>query len=247
MSSILNTERLSISFGGLQAVNDVRFTVEAGQLHAVIGPNGAGKTSLFNLITGHLRPTAGRIWFQGQDITGLPQHAVARRGIAKSYQITTVFKNLTVFENLRVAAQAKKAAFNFWRQADGLPAATERAWQILEVSGLTGKANVMAAHLSHGEQRHLDIGIALAGDPQLLLLDEPTAGMSPIETEEAIEFIRELAQRVSIVLVEHKMNVVMKISDRITVMHFGSVLFEGTPEEVRANQKVQDVYLEGLI
>lgn len=247
MTAILKTEGLSINFGGLRAVNDVSFSVEKGQLHAVIGPNGAGKSTLFNLITGHLRPTAGRVWFNGEDITGLPQQVVARQGMAKSYQITTIFQNLTVFENLRVAAQAKTAAFNFWRRASSLRASAERAWEVLEVIGLTAKADMLGAELSHGEQRYLDIGIALASDPQLLLLDEPTAGMSPVETEKTVQLIGELAKRVSIILVEHKMNVIMKISSRITVLHFGSVLFEGSPDEVRSNRKVQEVYLEGLI
>ncbi len=244
---ILRTEKLTRHYGGVKALTDVDFCVEPGKLHAVIGPNGAGKTTLFHVITGRVPPTSGRIWFGGHEITGLSQPAVARLGIARSYQITTIFLNLTVFENVRIAAQSRVAHTNFWRAADSLRAVSARAEEVLAMVGLQDKRHLLANQLSHGEQRHLDVAIALASDPGLLLLDEPTAGMSPLETERTMHLIRELGRRVSIVLVEHKMNVVMQISDRITVLHFGRVLTEGTPEEVRNNRQVQEVYLEGSI
>ena len=244
---ILRTESLTRHYGGVKALTDVDFRVEPGKLHAVIGPNGAGKTTLFHVITGRVPPTSGRIWFRGQEITGLPQPAVARLGIARSYQITTVFLNLTVFENVRIAAQAKVTHNNFWRPADSLREVSARAEEVLVAVGLQDKRHLLANQLSHGDQRHLDMAIALASDPGLLLLDEPTAGMSPRETEHTMHLVRDLGKRVSIVLVEHKMNVVMQVSDHITVLHFGRVLMEGTPDEVRSNRQVQEVYLEGSI
>ncbi len=244
---ILRTEKLTRHYGGVKALTDVDFRVEPGKLHAVIGPNGAGKSTLFHVITGRIPPSSGQIWFRGRDITGLTQSAVARLGIARSYQITTIFLNLTVFENVRIAAQARTAHTNFWRAADSLSQVTARAEEMLETIGLQDKRHLLANQLSHGEQRHLDMAIALATDPGVLLLDEPTAGMSPLETERTMHLVRELGRRVSIVLIEHKMNLIMQISDHITVLHFGRTLTEGTPDEVRNNQQVQEVYLEGSI
>jgi branched-chain amino acid transport system ATP-binding protein len=244
---ILRTEGLTRHYGGVRALTDVDFQVQPGKLHAVIGPNGAGKSTLFNVITGRVPASAGRIWYRGQEITRLSQPAIARLGIARSYQITTIFLNLTVFENVRIAAQSRRSHVNFWQPADSLRSVTTRADEVLTLCGLQGKRHLPAQQLSHGEQRHLDVAIALACDPGLLLLDEPTAGMSPLETEQTMQLIRELGRRVAIVLVEHKMNVIMEISDRITVLHFGRVLAEGTPEEVRNNRQVQEVYLEGSI
>jgi branched-chain amino acid transport system ATP-binding protein len=240
---LLRTERLTRSFGSLMAVDRVDFAVRPGELRSVIGPNGAGKTTLFRLISGEMAPTAGRIWFDGRDITGLPQHLVSRLGIAKSYQITNIFPHLTVLENVRVAVQGHVRAFTFWSRADRLTEVRDRAHAILRSIGLADKAGLLAAHLSHGEKRHLEIGIALAAEPALLLLDEPTAGMSPEETDATINFIHEIARGRTVILVEHKMKVVMKISDRITVLHQGQVLAEGTPDEIRANERVQQTYL----
>jgi len=240
---LLRTERLTRSFGSLLAVDRVDVTIRRGELRSIIGPNGAGKTTFFRLISGEMTPTAGRIFFDEREITGLPQHAVARLGIAKSYQITNVFPHLTVHENVRVAVQGHALAFNFWSRADRLTDVRDRAAGLLATVGLGAKAGRLAAHLSHGEKRHLEIGIALASDPALLLLDEPTAGMSPEETDETMRLIRELAAGRTVILVEHKMKVVMKISDRITVLHQGQVLAEGSPEEIRANDRVQQTYL----
>ncbi|MBI4246275.1 MAG: ABC transporter ATP-binding protein [Candidatus Rokubacteria bacterium] len=242
-AALLETRQLGRAFGSLLAVDRVDFTVRRGELRSIIGPNGAGKTTFFRLIAGELHPSSGRIIFQGRDITGLPQHAVARLGIAKSYQITNVFPHLSVLENVRVAAQGPARAFDFWSRRDRLGDPRERARALLEAVGLADKAGLLAAHLSHGGKRHLEIAIALAADPALLLLDEPTAGMSPEETDETIVLIRQLAVGRTVVLVEHKMKVVMGISDRITVLHQGQVLAEGTPEEIRANQIVQRTYL----
>ena len=240
---LLRTEELSRSYGSLLAVDRVSLAVHEGELRSIIGPNGAGKTTFFKLISGEVTPSAGRIWFRGRDVTRLPQHAVSRLGIAKSYQLTNVFPHLTVFENVRVAAQGHRRSFNFWARAAALHDARDRGRALLETTGLGPKADLLAAHLSHGEKRHLELAIALATDPSLLLLDEPTAGMSPEETDETMVLIRELAAGRTIVLVEHKMKLVMKISDRITVLHQGQVLADGTPEAIRANDLVQRIYL----
>jgi branched-chain amino acid transport system ATP-binding protein len=240
---LLRTEQLTRSFGSLMAVSRVNLAVRRGELRSIIGPNGAGKTTLFRLVSGEMAPSSGRVWFAGADITGLPQHQVCRLGISKSYQITNIFPHLSVAENVRVAVQGYRHAFDFWSRADRLADCRERALVILDSVGLARKADHQAAHLSHGEKRHLELGIALASDPQLLLLDEPTAGMSPEETEETIELIRELATGRTVVLVEHKMKLVMRISDHITVLHQGQVLAEGTPREIRGNEAVRLTYL----
>jgi branched-chain amino acid transport system ATP-binding protein len=242
-AALLRTERLTRAYGSLIAVSSVDVSVRRGELRSIIGPNGAGKTTFFRLISGETAPTSGRIFFDGADITGMSQHATARLGIAKSYQITNVFPHLSVLENVRVAVQGYARSFNFWSRADGLTDVRDRAAAIVRSVGLGGKLGMLAAHLSHGEKRHLELGIALASDPALLLLDEPTAGMSPEETDSTMGLIRELAAGRTVVLVEHKMKVVMRISDRITVLHQGQVLAEGTPEEIRANERVQQTYL----
>ena len=241
--TLLRTEKLTRAFGSLLAVDRVDMAVRKGELRSIIGPNGAGKTTFFRLISGEVAPTSGRIWFRDREVTGLPQHAVARLGIGKSYQITNVFPHLSVLENVRVAVQGYARSFHFWSRADHLVDVRDKALGLLRMMGLEAKAERLAAHLSHGEKRHLELAIALASDPVLLLLDEPTAGMSPEETDETIVLIRELANGRTIVLVEHKMKLVMRISDRITVLHQGQVLADGTPEEIRANELVQRTYL----
>jgi branched-chain amino acid transport system ATP-binding protein len=240
---LLRTEGLCRNFGSLAAVQDVTLTVRTGELRSIIGPNGAGKTTLFRLISGEMSPSSGRIQFKGREIAGLPQHTVARLGIAKSYQITNIFPHLSVLENVRVAAQGYAHAFDFWSRADRLSAARERARVVLESVGLGEKTERVAAFLSHGEKRHLEIAIALAPEPTLLLLDEPTAGMSPEETDSTMVLIRALAKGRTILVVEHKMKLVMGISDRITVLHQGQILAEGTPEEIRNSALVQQTYL----
>ncbi len=241
--SLLESRGLSKTFGGLTAVDRVDFQVRAGELRSVIGPNGAGKTTFFNLLTGVLAPSAGRILFKGRDITGLPAHAVSRLGIARSYQVTNIFGDLTVWENVRIAAQSRVTHYRFWGDADSLAAVNARAEEILRHLGLAPKRHARASELSHGEQRYLEIGIALATDPDFLLLDEPTAGMSPDETQRTAAFVRRLAGHVTIVVVEHDMEVVMGISDRITVLNYGEILAEGSPAEIRENADVRRVYL----
>jgi ABC-type branched-subunit amino acid transport system ATPase component/ABC-type branched-subunit amino acid transport system permease subunit len=241
---LLESRGLTKAFGGLTAVSNVDFQVKRGELRSVIGPNGAGKTTFFNLLTGVLPPSAGRILFKGADITGLPAHAVSRLGIARSYQVTNIFGDLTVFENIRIAVQSRVTHYRFWGSADRLAAVTARAEEILRHLGLAAKRHLRGAELSHGEQRYLEIGIALATRPDFLLLDEPTAGMSPDETQRTAAFVRKLAGHVTIVVVEHDMDVVMGISDRITVLNYGEVLAEGTPAEIRENADVRRVYLK---
>ena len=209
----------------------------------MIGPNGAGKSTFFKLIAGELPPTSGRVCFDGDDVTAEPQFARSQRGIAKSYQITTIFPHLTVFENVRVAAQCRRTVMNCWARADRLPAVAETTWDILRAVELDAKADLPATFLGHGLQRHLEIAIALACAPKLLLLDEPTAGMSPEETERTMLLIRRIAVGRTVILVEHKMKVVMEIADRITVLHHGTVLAHGTPDEIRRDERVQQVYL----
>jgi branched-chain amino acid transport system ATP-binding protein len=240
---LLETERLTRSFGSLVAVNGVSLVIRRGELRSIIGPNGAGKTTLFRLVSGEMAPSSGRVKFRDADMTGLPQHRVCRLGIAKSYQITNIFPHLTVLENVRVAVQGYARSFNFWSRADRIAGCRERAVEILETVGLARRAERLAAHLSHGEKRHLEIGITLASEPVLLLLDEPTAGMSPEETDETMVLIRELARGRTVVLVEHKMKLVMGISDRVTVLHQGQVLADGSPDEIRNNALVQETYL----
>ncbi|HKA63133.1 MAG TPA: ABC transporter ATP-binding protein [Methylomirabilota bacterium] len=240
---LLETERLTRSFGSLVAVNSVSLVIRSGELRSIIGPNGAGKTTFFRLVSGEMAPSSGRVKFRDADITGLPQHRVCRLGIAKSYQITNIFPHLSVLENVRVAVQGSARSFNFWSRADRIAGCRERAVEILETVGLGRRAERLAAHLSHGEKRHLEIGITLASDPVLLLLDEPTAGMSPEETDETMVLIRELARGRTVVLVEHKMKLVMGISDRVTVLHQGQVLADGSPDEIRNNALVQETYL----
>lgn len=240
---LLETKALTKSFGGLIAVNDVNFQVEKGELRAIIGPNGAGKTTFFNLIAGRLSPTQGEIWFKGENITHTPPYLITKKGIGRSYQITNIFPKLTVFENVRLAAQAMEVTFNFWKDVMLMDHINRRVREILEKLKLIDQKENRAANLPHGLQRHLEIGIALASKPELLLLDEPTAGMTEEETERMMELIEEISKGLTIILVEHDMKFVMSISKKITVLHEGKVLAEGAPEEIRNNEEVQRVYL----
>jgi branched-chain amino acid transport system ATP-binding protein len=243
---ILRTENLTKKFGGLTAVANVNFRLQKGEIQSIIGPNGAGKSTLFKLINGELKPTQGRIWFQGEDITELEQNVISHRGIATSYQITNIFPKLTALENVRLAVQSRRTSFNLWSKADGHRAIQEKAEAILVKIGLKNRKESLAAYLSYGEQRHLEIGIALGTEPGLLLLDEPTSGLSPVETKTTVGLIREIAQGLSVILVEHKMKVVMDLSDKITVLHEGEVIAQGNPQEIRANETVRRVYLGGV-
>lgn len=242
---ILRTENLTKNFGGLTAVNRVNFVLEEGRLQSIIGPNGAGKSTFFKMISGEHVPSSGKIWFRGEDITGLPQHEISHKGIATSYQITNIFPKLTTFENVRIAVQSRKTTFNFWTRVDRHDDLNGKALRILETVGLLEKKDILACNLPHGDQRHLEIAIALATDPVLLLLDEPTAGLNPAETVETMELIKKISKGLSVILVEHKMKVIMNISEIITVLHDGQVIAVGTPEEIQENETVRRVYLGG--
>lgn len=243
-NAILTTERLSVRFGGLSALADVNFELTRGEIRAIIGPNGAGKSTFFNCLTGVLRPSSGRIIFDGEEITGLRSDAISRKGIARSYQITNILPNATVFENVRIAAQSRRHGWNMVAHHNALSDINSKAESALDAVGLLGKAAELASNLSHGEQRNLEIGIALATEPKLLCLDEPTAGMSQGETDETTDLIRRIGKSLTILIVEHDMQIVMQICDRITVLHYGSILAEGTPAEIQDNPRVLEVYLK---
>ncbi len=243
-AAIIKTELLSVRFGGLAALSEVNFEAARGEIHAIIGPIGAGKSSFFNCLSGVLRPTGGRFIFDGEDVTGLPSNAISQKGIARSYQITNILPNATCFENVRIAAQSRRHAWNMVAHHDAFADINKRAETALQAVGLLGKARELASNLSHGEQRNLEIGIALATEPKLLCLDEPTAGMSAAETSQTMELVRRIGKNLSILIVEHDMEVVMELCDRITVLHYGEILAQGTPEEIQENPKVLEVYLK---
>lgn len=247
--TILEGQGLRKEFGGLVAVGEVNIRVKAGDLHSIIGPNGAGKTTLFNLLTGTLKPTRGQVLFKGQDITHEPLDRRVHLGIGRSFQITNIFPLLTVLENVRLAAQARgHDSFKFWWHFQRFKQYTETALAALAQVGLQDRAGVPAAILPHGDQRKLELAILLASDAELLLLDEPTAGMATEQVPVLIDVIQQIRQTAhkTIMLVEHNMDVVMNISDRITVMHQGDVLADGTPAEIAQNEMVQKAYLGEL-
>jgi len=246
--ALLETRELTKSFGALTAVNGVNLRVEAGTLHSIIGPNGAGKTTLFNLLTGQFPPSAGRILFDGRDVTGTRAHRIAHLGLARSFQRTNVFPAFTLLDNVWVAAFACAPIWRglLWKRTEGYAEVTARARQALTDVGLIAKQNQVAREISHGEQRQLELAIALAAAPRVLLLDEPAAGLSPEETRRMVALVRALKGRYTIVLIEHKMDIIMSVSDRITVMHFGSLIAEGTPAEIRRNPDVRRAYLGGM-
>jgi branched-chain amino acid transport system ATP-binding protein len=241
---LLRTRALTVQFGGLTALNNVHFAVAREEIRAIIGPNGAGKSTFFNCLTGVLRPTSGSITFAGTDITGLPPDRISQKGIARSYQITNVLPNATALENVRIAAQSRRHSWSLLTHYRTYRDIIEKAEQALDSVGLLPKAGELAANLSHGEQRTLEIAIALATEPQLLCLDEPTAGMSAAETHETMRLIRSIAKHLTILIVEHDMQVVMELAHKITVLHYGEVLAEGTPTEIQANPRVLEVYLK---
>jgi branched-chain amino acid transport system ATP-binding protein len=242
--AILRTEKLSVRFGGLAALDGVDFEVRREEIRAIIGPNGAGKSTFFNCLTGVQRPTAGRILFEGGEISGLSPDRISRRGIARSYQITNILPNLSTLENVRIAAQSRRHGWSLLRHHRAFADLMEKAHGVLDAVGLKGKEEELAANLSHGEQRNLEIGIALATEPKLLCLDEPTAGMSQAETEATMDLVRRIAENLTILIVEHDMHVVMQLASRITVLHYGQILAEGSPAEIQQNPRVQEVYLK---
>jgi branched-chain amino acid transport system ATP-binding protein len=241
---ILRTEDLTVRFGGLTALNQVNFAVRRDEIRAIIGPNGAGKSTFFNCLTGVLRPSSGHILFDGGEITGLRPDRISHKGIARSYQITNILPNATALENLRIAAQSRRHGWSLLAHHRAYRDIIEKAERVLAAVGLLSKADELAANLSHGEQRNLEIGIALATEPRLLCLDEPTAGMSAAETHDTMGLVRSIAKDLTILIVEHDMQVVMELAQRITVLHYGEILAEGTPAEIQQNPRVLEVYLK---
>ena len=243
-NAFLRTEDLTVRFGGLTALNQVNFAVGRDEIRAIIGPNGAGKSTFFNCLTGVLRPSSGHILFDGGDITGLSPDRISHRGIARSYQITNILPNATALENVRIAAQSRRHGWSLLAHHRAYRDIIAKAEAVLEAVGLLTKAYELAANLSHGEQRNLEVGIALATEPQLLCLDEPTAGMSAAETQDTMALVRAIAKNLTILIVEHDMQVVMELAQRITVLHYGEILAEGTPAEIQQNPRVLEVYLK---
>jgi len=240
---ILRTRGVGKIFGKFVALKNISAEFPTGAITSIIGPNGAGKSTYFNLLSGAFPPSSGAVEFEGQDVTGLPQHRFAHMGVAKSFQITNVFPQLSTRENIRVGLQALVSRYDIWRRRDRLPGLVEQADELLARVGLWEVRERTAKTLAHGQQRALEIGMALASRPRLLLLDEPTAGMSPEETRTMMDLIVKLASERTVILVEHKMKLVLGISDRILVLHHGELLAEGTPAEVRKNEAVKRVYL----
>jgi branched-chain amino acid transport system ATP-binding protein len=241
---LLAIEGLARHFGALSALNGVSLSVPHRERRAIIGPNGAGKTTLFNVITGQLVPTAGRILFDGEPVEGLPPHALARRGMGRSFQRTNLFLKLTVLENLRLAAAAGgRGSYDLLGSVERLRAPLERARAVAEAVGLDGRLGEPAGRLSYGEQRQLEVGVVLATGPKLMLLDEPTAGMSPEETAHMTRMLEGLPRDVTMLIIEHDMDVVGSLAERVTVLHYGEVLTEGTFDEVKRDPRVYEVYL----
>jgi branched-chain amino acid transport system ATP-binding protein len=243
---MLQVNGIKKSFGGFTAVNGVDLDVRKGEIVAVIGPNGAGKTTLFNLITGILKPDGGRILFKGEEITGLSAHRICKKGMSRSFQVVTIFSRLTVFENVQIAILSRQGkTFNLFSPSKRL--AIRETSDILTKVGLADKRDHVSGALSHGDQKVLEIAIALGGNPELLILDEPTAGMSPEETARCIDLIRQLSAQMGLTILfcEHDMELVFAIAHRIMVMVRGATLVQGLPDDVRCNKEVQDAYLGG--
>ncbi len=241
---MLQLEGISKRFGGVVATDDVTLSIEAGEVHALIGPNGAGKTTLIGQICGSLRCDAGRMRFGGKDITHMPQHARVVAGLARSFQITSIFARFSVLDNLALAVQARSgSSFSFWRPVSSERALFEEARSIATEVGLAAKADAVAATLAHGEQRALEVGLALATRPRLVLLDEPTAGMGPEESRRVVELVEAIRQRVTVLLVEHDMETVFRLADRISVLVDGRLIATGAPQEIRQDPIVRNAYL----
>jgi branched-chain amino acid transport system ATP-binding protein len=242
--ALLNIQGVSMDFGALRVLNNLNFGVEEGALHAIVGPNGAGKTTLFNLISGFLRPTEGQILYKEQDISHIPPHRMAHMGMRRSFQLLTLFTDLTVLENVRLAIQARsRKNFRLFRKAMDMREMVAEAATILEALGLSDDAERKASELSHGKQRYLDIGIAMAGEGSLLLLDEPTSGLVYDEIPRMGETIKQLTSKMTVLLIEHRIEMVLSISDRVTVLDYGRVIADGAPDDVRGNAEVSRAYL----
>lgn len=242
--NILETKGLHHDFSGLEVLFDVNLEVKEGERHAIIGPNGAGKTTLFNVITGTYMPSRGEVFFKGKEVTGFKPHQMIRRGMGRSFQITSTFDRLTTFQNIRMGVMSRRGIrFNLFHKVDKLEDVTRETDEVLRRINLHGERDLPAGVLSYGKHRSLEISMALATDPELVMLDEPTAGMSKDETHYAVELIRRLTEGKTAVIIEHDMDVVFSLADRITVLHLGTILASGPPEEIRDNQTVKDAYL----
>ena len=241
---MFRVEKLKKKFGGLTAVNDVSFSLEEGEVSSIIGPNGAGKTTLFNLLTGHLRPDSGSVFFKDKDISFLAPYHVCQAGIGRSFQKTNIFPKLTTFDNVQMALMSwQKKTRNIVQRADSF--FRKETEEILSSLGLADKQEILAGLLAHGDQRLLEIGITLGTYPELILLDEPSQGMSPEESHNTMQLIQKIvrSKNLTLLFIEHDMNIVFGISEKVRVMHYGSIIAEGTPQEIRANAEVQRIYL----
>ena len=244
MSAAIELRGVEKSFGNVAIIRNINLSVAQGERHALIGPNGAGKSTTFNLISGYMAPSSGSVLLRGQIISGLPPYQINRRGLSRSFQVTNVFANMSVWENLRCAVLwATGHRYAFWKNIDNLPEVRDRTAQILLDINLTARRDVPAGLLTYAEQRALEIGITVAGGANIILLDEPTAGMSHAETERAVALIRRLTESCTLLIVEHDMSVVFGLADRISVLVYGQVIASGTPEEIRGNPKVKEAYL----
>ena len=242
--ALLQVQDLVKQFGALRATDHVSLQVQRGEIHALIGPNGAGKTTLVAQLSGHLSSDSGRIRFEGQDITTLPTHERVHRGLARSFQITRLFKTFSVLDNIALSVQARSGhSFSFWRPVAQESRLTQQAMAVLQELGLEDKAHARASELSHGEQRILELGLALATEPRLLLLDEPMAGAGPVESERILQLIQQLSKRVAILLIEHDMDAVFRLANRISVLVSGAVIASGSPQEIREHPQVIAAYL----
>jgi branched-chain amino acid transport system ATP-binding protein len=241
---ILELRDVYKDFDGLEVLFGISMGIQQGQRHAIIGPNGAGKSTIFNIITGKYLPSKGKIFFKGQDVTGTSPYKLNRHGLARSFQITNIFRTMTVFQNVRNAVLSKnKIRYNMFSRLDRMKDINDQTDRVLEQIGLLDRKDVTAGLLSYGQQRALEIGLTIATEPELILLDEPTAGMSSDETREAVKLIERVTQGKALIIVEHDMEVVFSLADRITVIYYGEVLASGPPDEIRQNQKVKDAYL----
>jgi len=247
MSNILETKNLCHDFSGLQVLTDVNLDIREGERHAIIGPNGAGKTTLFNAITGTYVPTSGKIMFKGHEITSSSPHEITRLGMGRSFQITSTFHRLTVFQNIRMGIMSKRGIrYNMFRSLDKMTDITVETDQVLKRINLTEYRDTPAEMLSYGKHRALEISMALSTEPDLVMLDEPTAGISKDETEYTVGLIRQLTENKTMVIIEHDMDVVFSLADRITVLHHGEILASGLPDEIKNNKEVKDAYLGSM-
>lgn len=243
---IVEGKGISKHFGSLRAVDNVDLKVSKGIIHSIIGPNGAGKTTLFNLLTGFIGVTSGEIFFKGENITNLPPYIISKKGVARSFQITSIFPDLSVHENVRIAAQSReKQSYNFLKHFNRLKEASEKADEVLEFIGLIEKREVISKNLSYGENRILDIGIALATNPEVILLDEPMSGLPLGDLQWLMRLVEEISKTLTVILIDHNIDLVIAISHMITVLNQGSVIAEGRPDEIQKNEKVQEAYLGG--